>query len=193
MVYLRTSLLILCWLNMLFSTIHSATLSELTLTCIFEKMMAEAQFALSILTPKDELKIISAALLVHANPLLWLAFLQNTHIQDAIKPYLSDMLAYAQVVVDTMPSNPLWDEIIVELQTMAQPIIDNGTVKSVNQASSTSNQIVPIPFCPQQHIQTQLPFTPGYAAATSSATGTSTDNASSHRRLQRRPSFRGLK
>lgn len=194
MVYLLTFILTLSWLKMLYPFNRSATLSELTLTCIQEQLMAEAQFALSILTLADDLRTISATLLQYANPVLWLAFLQNTHIQDAIKPHLSDMLAYAQVVADTVPFNPLWDEIIVELQTMVQPIIDNDVVKPVNQASSTSNEIVPIPFFPQQHIQTQLPFTPGYAAATSLTTGQTADTSTyNHRRLQRRPSFYGVK
>lgn len=109
---------------MLYSSFPAQSLTDMTVSCIRDHMVVEAQFALSLLTPNDDLQAVSQALIQHPHPGLWRIYFENMRIQNAIEPCLSAMHAHAQVIADSTAFDPSWDEIVVELQQARKRIYD---------------------------------------------------------------------
>lgn len=100
---------------MLYSDISKASLTEIVVSSINDEFFAEAQFALTLLKPTDNIETVSNALLNCRSPQLWRIFLENESIQQALTPYLGAMYYHAKVISDAVVFDPLWDEIVDDL------------------------------------------------------------------------------
>lgn len=109
---------------MLYSSFPAQSLTDMTISCIRDHMVVEAQFALSLLTPNDDLLAVSQALIQHPHTGLWRIYFENKRIENAIEPCLSAMYSHAQVIADSTAFDPTWDEIVVELQQARKRIYD---------------------------------------------------------------------